>query len=284
MAEKIFMTPGRELYWKIGNVWVFYGLAALAVGLLIAGVGAYVVVWRKSTSESRIAFSGQALKQTVLDVLLGRSVFKGNPAAGLMHFFIFWGFVLLTIGTSLLAIHEYLHPYLAGNAHLLFEVSMEIGGLILLAGIVWALVRRYIQRVPRLEHRLEDGLVPLWLLIVVLSGFLLEGLRLASQKPPWGHWSFVGFWIAGWITRGTADAAYPYLWWGHALLCLGFIALIPFTKLFHLVGGPAAFYLHHSPKESIEPPPAAPPEEDEVPLNDEPSLKIEEAVFYDACM
>ncbi|MFH0787789.1 MAG: (Fe-S)-binding protein, partial [Pseudomonadota bacterium] len=218
------------------------------------------------------------------EVLLGRSVFKGNPAAGLMHFFIFWGFVLLTIGTSLLAIHEYVHPYLIGKAHLLFEGAMEIGGLILLSGIVWALVRRYIQRVPRLEQRMEDGLVPLWLLLVVLSGFLLEGLRLASQKPPWGHWSFVGSEIAGWVSAGAADSAYPYLWWGHALLSLGFIALIPFTKLFHIVGGPAAFYLHHSAQASTESAPAAPQEEDEAPLNDQAGLKIEEAVFYDACM
>ncbi len=252
------MTPGRELFWKIGNVWVFYSLAALAVGLLIAGVGATMVVWRKSTSGGRIAFSGQALRQTLSEVLLGRSVFQGNPAAGLMHFFIFWGFVLLTIGTSLLAIHEYVHPYLIGNAHLLFEGAMEIGGLILLSGIVWALVRRYIQRVPRLEQRMEDGLVPLWLLMVVLSGFLLEGLRLASQKPPWGHWSFVGSGIAGWVSAGAADSAYPYLWWGHALLSLGFIALIPFTKLFHIVGGPATFYLHHSAQGSTDSAPAAP--------------------------
>jgi nitrate reductase gamma subunit len=223
------MTPERELYWKIENVWVFYSLAVLAVGLLLAGVVATVFVWRKSTSVTKIPFSGQALKQTLEDVLLGRSVFKGNPAAGLMHFSIFWGFILLTIGTSLLAVHEYVHPYLVGKAHLFFEAAMEIAGLILLIGIVWALIRRYLQRVPRLERRLEDGLVPLWLLLVVLSGFLLEGLRLASQKPSWGHWSFVGFQIAGQISTTTADAAYPYLWWGHAFFSLGFLALIPFT-------------------------------------------------------
>lgn len=285
------MTPGRELYWKIGNVWVFYSLAVVAFGLLLAGLALTVLVWRKSTSIEKIPFSAQALKQTVADVLWGRSVFKGDFTAGLMHFPLFWGFVLLTIGTSLLAVHEYVHPYLVGKAHLLFETAMEIGGLLLLAGIVWALVRRYLQRVSRLEHRLEDALVPLWLLLVVLSGFLLEGFRLASQKPSWGQWSFVGFWIAGWVSAAMADSAYPYLWWGHAFLSLGFLALIPFTKLFHMVGGPAAFYLHHSPKKSEqlseqfnESLPEASEEEAEAPLIDEPSLKIDETVFYDACM
>ncbi|MDP3143622.1 MAG: respiratory nitrate reductase subunit gamma, partial [Candidatus Omnitrophota bacterium] len=270
------MTPERELFWKIGEVWIFYAAAALAIGLLFIGVAAHVWVWLKSTPRRRIGFSRQAWKQTFLDTFLGLGVFKGDLPAGIMHFSLFWGFVVLFMGTSLLAIHEYLYPYLVGKRHLLFEVSMEVGGLILLAGIVWALVRRYIQRVPRLEHRWEDGLVPVWLLAVVFSGFMLEAVRLAAQKPPWGHWSFVGSWLAGSISAGASESAYPYLWWGHALMSLGFIALIPFTKLFHLVGGPAAYYLHQSAKESRETPLSA-QERDE-------ALDIGDAVFFDACM
>ncbi len=270
------MTPERELFWKIGEVWIFYAAAALATGLFFIGVAAHVWVWLKSTPRRRIGFSRQAWKQTFLDTFLGLGVFKGDLPAGIMHFSLFWGFVVLFMGTSLLAIHEYLYPYLVGKRYLLFEVSMEVGGLILLAGIVWALVRRYIQRIPRLEHRWEDGLVPVWLLVVVFSGFMLEAVRLADQKPPWGHWSFVGSWLAGSISAGASESAYPYLWWGHALMSLGFIALIPFTKLFHLVGGPAAYYLHHSAKESRETPLSA-QERDE-------ALDIGDAVFFDACM
>ncbi len=152
----------------------------------------------------------------------------------------------------MLLIHEHLSSFLKGKSHLLFEISMEIGGLILLAGILWALVRRYIQRVSRLERRLEDAVVPLWLLTVVISGFLLEGVRLASQKPAWADWSFAGAWAAGFISPGIAESTYPYLWWGHALLSLGFIAVIPFTKLFHVLGAPAAYYFHHSSEGSLE--------------------------------
>ncbi len=270
------MTPERELFWKIGEVWVFYVVAVLAVCLLLVGVAAHIYVWRKSSPGSKTAFSRQALKRTLLDTFLGRGAFKGDLSAGLMHLFIFWGFCILFIGTSLLATHEYVRPYLIGKGYLLFEASMEVGGLILLAGIVWALVRRYLQRIPRLERRLEDGVVPLWLLLVVLSGFLLEGVRLAAQKPPWGHWSFVGSMMSGLISDGAAGPAYPYLWWGHALLSLGFIALIPFTKLFHIIGGPTAFYLHYS----AEPSNGTSQTEQE----SGESVDIREAVFFDACM
>jgi len=270
------MMPQRPIYWQIGEVWVFYVLAALAVGLLVIGLAAHLRVWLKSAPGARTVFSGQALGQAFLDIFLGRTVFKGERQAGLMHFLIFWGFIVLLIGTSLLALHEYVSSCLVGRSHLLFEVAMEIGGLLLIAGIIWAMIRRYVQRVPRLEHRLEDAVVPIGLLVVALSGFLLEGIRLAAQKPPWAHWSFAGFWIAGLIPEGTAGPAYPYFWWGHALVSLGFIALIPYSKLFHLVGGPAALYLHRAPEKREQ----ADPENPET----EETFSLAEVVFYDACM
>ena len=245
------MTPERELFWKIGAGWLFYVLAVVAMGLLLVGVAAHVRVWLKSAPKGKVAFSREALKQTISDVFLGLRVLKSEVPAGIMHALIFWGFVVLTIGTTILLVHEHLSSFLAGKSHLLFEISMEIGGLILLAGILWALVRRYLQRVSRLERRLEDAVVPLWLLTVVCSGFILEGVRLASQKPAWAQWSFVGAWAAGFVSPGTAEATYPYLWWGHALLSLGFIAVIPYTKLFHVLGAPAAYYLHHASDGSL---------------------------------
>jgi Fe-S oxidoreductase/nitrate reductase gamma subunit len=292
------MTPEREIFWKISEAWVFYVVAAFAACLFLIGIAAHLFVWLKSAPKGKVAFSRQAFKQTVSDVFLGLRVLKGEVAAGIMHSFIFWGFVILFIGTTLLLIHEHLYPFLAGKSYLLFELSMEVGGLVLLVGILWAFVRRYAQRVPRLERRLEDAVVPLWLLLVICSGFILEGLRLASQKPAWAHWSFVGSWMAGLVSPGIAESSYLYLWWGHALLSLGFIAVIPFTKLFHILGAPAAYYFHHSSEGSLGPSPSA-RELGEAPLNtddallnaDEASLdfldtplKIGDVAFYDACM
>jgi Fe-S oxidoreductase/nitrate reductase gamma subunit len=285
------MVPERIIFWKIGRPWVFYVLAGFAVCLFLMGVAAHISMWLKSTDKRKVAFSRQALKQTISDVFLGLRVLKGEMPAGIMHALIFWGFVILFIGTTLLLIHEHFYRFLVGRSHLVFEMSMEVGGLMLLTGIIWALVRRYIQRVPRLERRSEDALVPLWLLGVICSGFILEGLRLASQQPPWGHWSFAGSWVASLVSNSTAESAYPYVWWSHGLLSLGFIAIIPFTKLFHMVGAPAAYYLHHSPEGSGETSLSfqerceAPLNSDEAPLNfGEVPLSIGDVAFFDACM
>ena len=183
------------------------GLGLLCPGSALA-VRLLVMSWRplRVAEGDRVpdGFSGPALGQP-LPGYLSRAEprLRRRSRQPFMHFFIFLDVVILLIGTSLLALHEYVSSYLVSREAIV-EVAMEMGGLLLIAGIIWALVRRYIQRVPRLEHRLEDAVVPIGLLIVALSGFLLEGWRLATQKPPWAHWSFVGAWIAGWVPEGAA--------------------------------------------------------------------------------
>ncbi len=267
------MIPYREMFWQIEEVWIFYVLAGLAAGLFLAGAAAHIWVWKKSARSLEVPFSKDALKRTILDTFLGRRVLQGDIAAGLMHLFLFWGFLSLFIGTALLAVHEWLFLFLKGTVYLVFSLAMEVGGLMFLTGIMWALIRRYIQRVPRLERRWEDALVPAWLLLVALSGFMVEGLRLASQHPLWGAWSFVGWWMGGLFSVSTAEAIYPYLWWAHALLSLCFIAVIPFTKLFHILGAPAGIYFQGSGKPAI--------------LDVEEGageFDLGDSIFFDACM
>ena len=211
LMREIMMTPHRTMFWQINPVWIFYVLAVLAMALFLAGLAAHIMVWKKSGGTRDVGYSGDALKKMLLDVFLGRRLFKGHAAAGLMHLLIFWGFVILFIGTSVLAIHHYVTCFLEGMSHLAFSFCMELAGLMLLIGIIWALVRRYFQRVPRLERRLEDALVPLWLLLMVLSGFILEGLRLSARQPTWAAWSFVGAGLGGFFSPESAKAFLPCL-------------------------------------------------------------------------
>jgi hypothetical protein len=74
----------------------------------------------------------------IMDAIMGRRVLQGDVAAGLMQLFIFWGFLILFVGTCLLAVYHYLAPFLEGMAHLVFSVIMEVEGLMLLATIIWA--------------------------------------------------------------------------------------------------------------------------------------------------
>ena len=261
------------MFWQIDHIWIFYVLAALSTAFFVGGMAVHILVWNKSAGNRGVSFSVDALKKMLLDVFLGRRLVDGDVSAGLMHLLIFWGFVVLFVGTGVLAIHHYVTSFLEGAAHLIFSFAMELAGLMLLSGIIWALIRRYLQRVLRLERRLEDALVPLWLLLIVLSGFILEGLRLSSLQPAWAAWSFVGCWVGGFFSPASAEAFYPACWWTHTLLCLSFIALIPYTKLFHILGAPAGVYFQSAAE------PVLPGIEDGA-----GEFDLGDAIFFDGCM
>jgi len=269
------MIPSRTSYWLIQHVWIFYLLAAVAVGVFLFGVIIHVSVWIKGIRRQTIPFSWRGISNLFLDGLLGRRIFRGDIAAGTMHILIMWGFLGLFVGTVLISVDYWLYHFLSGSFYIWYSTCLEILGLMLMIGLVWSLIRRYIQRVPRLESRIEDLTVVIWLFAVVLSGFVVEGLRLANQSPEWAKWSFAGHWLSFLFTQPQgALSIYPYLWWVHALLSLGLIAYIPFCKLFHMLGAPASIYLENQPLQAILA---------ESRAQDKEVFSYRDMIFFDAC-
>ena len=241
------MTPNRVMFWQIDHVWLFYVSAALSVLFFFMGVGLHVLVWRKSAGSRTVSFSGDALKKMLLDAFLGRRLLEGDVAAGLMHLLIFWG-----ISDPLHRHRRAVDPPLCGcfsegrPPSDILPGHGNGGPSCCWQGSFGRSFAGIYSVCPRLERRLEDAIVPLWLLLMVLSGFILEGARLSALQPSWGGWSFVGLIFSGLFSSASAEAVYPALWWIHTLFCLSFIALIPYTKLFHILGAPAGIYFQNA--------------------------------------
>ena len=242
------MNASPSTFWQIESVWLFYLVAALAAGLFTFGVLARVRVWVRGLRSKGGLLSWRGLERVLLDAFLGKRILKGDIAAGMMHLLILWGFLVLFAGTVLRTADEYVLSFLEGSVYLIFSLCLEIAGVMLVVGLLWAMIRRYVQRVSRLERRPEDLLVPIWLLLAALSGFLTEGVRLAAQAPSWAGWSFAGYWVSHlWSPSDPPVSLYPYFWWSHAFISLGFIAAIPYSKLFHILAAPLHIYLSDEP-------------------------------------
>jgi Fe-S oxidoreductase/nitrate reductase gamma subunit len=246
------MVPTREVYWNIPaiGVVIMYLLAAVAMGIFAYGIWRHVRMWRRGRPVERRFPVGPRLLAVARHVLAhGRLLV--DRVAGLYHFALFWGFVFLFAGTTVVFIHQYLGLRLMqGWFYLYFQsLALDVMGFAATLGVAGALVMRYVVKMPRLRRGIFTDALILWLFgLVLLTGFLVEGLRIAGTRDPWGAWSPVGYaiaWLVGaaGMTDGAIRSSHAALWWIHFLLAVGFIAYIPYSKLFHLVLAPVNAYL-----------------------------------------
>lgn len=246
------MVPTREIYWNIPStgVVVMYLLAAVALAVFFYGIYLHLRMWRRGRPVSRLHPVGPRLV-AVLRHVAAHGRLLADRVAGLYHLGLFWGFVFLFAGTTVVFVHQDLGVrVMQGPFYLYFQAAaLDLMGLAATVGVAAALVMRYVVRSPRLRRGiLSDGLT-LWLFgLVLVTGFLVEGLRIAGTRDPWGAWSFVGYGVAGLATaarmsEGAVRLSHAGLWWLHFALSMAFIACIPYSKLFHLVLSPINVYL-----------------------------------------
>ncbi|NQT05537.1 MAG: (Fe-S)-binding protein, partial [Dehalococcoidia bacterium] len=113
--------------------------------------------------------------------------------------------------------------------------------------ILMAMYRRYVQKPDRLDNRREDLIALLLLLVMAVSGFVVEGLRIAATEleasPEWAAWSPGGYLVALGL-RGLSQSAllswHQVIWWLHSILVLGAIIYIALTwnRLWHIIVSP----------------------------------------------
>ncbi len=244
-------TPTREIYWNIQGYNFIYLAFAIALIIFIYGFFRRYRLWRLGAPERRLDQLGKRLWSLIKDGLAQFSVLKdANP--GLMHLAIYGGFVVLTIGTFLVLLQaDFSLQILYGSFYLWFSLVLDLFGVLFILGLVYAAIRRYIIRPKRLNRLADDAVILSLLFIIGVSGFIIEGARIAATRPVWEHWSFVGHWIAGWFGSSSPEAitaTHRYMWWFHMIISMAFIAYIPYSKLFHIFTAPANLFF-----KSLEP-------------------------------
>ena len=252
----------REIYWNVGHGFTtlapMYGLLLVALAVFVFGFMKRIKVYRLGQSLDRTDQRGGRIKHLLENVLLQTKVFR-VPGAGTAHALFFWSFFVLFIGTSLIVAQAdftdlfFGVKFLKGTFYKLFSLTLDLAGLIALIMLGGLLVRRYLVRPQGLVIKADDALMHGLLFAILITGFLIEGVRMAVTEmgTPLLAWSPVGWGIATMLT-GMGEASlrtlHTGLWWFHLLLALGFVAVIPFCKFRHIFTTSAnAFFADRGP-------------------------------------
>jgi Fe-S oxidoreductase/nitrate reductase gamma subunit len=228
---------------------IFYILSMGSLLLFAWGVYRRMRLWRlgRPTQEKR---SLRAVLASLLhNGLLQRRVL-GRGRASLAHVLLFSGFMVLLLATTLLSIEHGLAVLLGrpagepvfhkGVYFAIYELVSDAFGLVLLAGCVLFIIRR-LKPPASLGHNWTDWAILATLVILDISGYMLEGLRILDEQTRYPGFSFVGLLAARlfelFLSRASAAELHFLLWWFHAVLALALVAAFPYTRLLHSLAG-----------------------------------------------
>lgn len=179
-----------------------------------------------------------------------------DAGAGLMHSMIYFGFlVLLGVTTTLELDHQLPEnlKFLHGGVYQGYAFIGDAAGLVFTLGVVWAIIRRYIQQPYRIriKTKKEHGIILGVLLLIGLSGFAAEMTRIAEMSASgrnmdFEKWSFIGYPLAQ-LIKGSAETTLTHwhqaMWVTHVVAFIIFLALLPITMLRHMFTSPLNMYL-----------------------------------------
>ena len=248
--------------WQIA---LWYALIAVSTAIFAWGVVRLVLKYRRGRGNFPTDQPGRRVARTAWIVLTHVWIKRRDGVAGLAHALIFYGFVVLFIGTSILAFQDdFAKPVLGwdfwrGPFYLGYSLFLDVFGAGLVVGLLIMAAKRG-SRPARLDYGRVDGVASRYerwryevgdwafvgsLLFLGVTGFLLEALRIAETDPSFEKWAPIG-WLTGQGLRAigidghTAADAHFRTWWVHGIAALTFVAAIPFTKAVHMLSGPAS--------------------------------------------
>ncbi len=258
------MELTREIYWNVGHSVLvpMYLLAFAAFGVLFWGFRRRTKVYRQGRDLARCDDLPGRIR-SALGRVFSQSLVLRVPGAGSAHGLFFFGFVLLTIGTTLVFVQaDFLDPlfdirFLKGTFYLGFSLVLDLAGLVAIVMLLGLAVRRYLLRPAGLPTVRDNALMQGLLLAILVTGFVVEGARMAVTElgTDLSYWSPVGLLFAQGLA-GMSEAGLRTLhiatWWFHFALVLCFFVAIPFTRFRHLLTTPVNYvFADRRPKGSL---------------------------------
>lgn len=257
-------TPGREVFRNFSSLdeALFYVLASIAIAIFAYGIFLKVRKYWQGRSAYRFDHLRERFLRAAAAAAGSTTIARNDRFAGVVHGAILWGFVALLLGTTIIFIDDDVLRVVApslqfwhGTFYLWYSAILDVMGVAFVLGVALMWIRRKAFHLPQLDYtrgdygsqeysrlaylRGDDLFLALFLAIGI-TGFAVEGLRIAADRPPFEVWSPVGWALAdaidlAGVPRAGSSDLHFYLWWLHGILALGFVAYLPYSKAIHML-------------------------------------------------
>ncbi|MGM0566214.1 MAG: 4Fe-4S dicluster domain-containing protein, partial [Bacteroidota bacterium] len=190
---------------------------------------------------------GERLKVTWNVAIAQTKIFR-NPIAGFFHAMVFWGFIIITIGSI-----EMVVDGIAGKERLfaaagpVYDVIIGLGdafaAFIVFAILVFLARRLFldIQRFKGVEmkkkSKLDANIALTFILLLMISLIGMNAAYVALHGGGYEGVFPVSAWLAGFMVNMDSHSLHVVHeagWWSHILLIFIFANVLPYSKHFHV--------------------------------------------------
>ena len=190
---------------------------------------------------------------TMAKVALGQTKMVVKPVAGIMHIFVYLGFVIINLEVleiildGIFGTHR-IFSFLGGFYNFLIA-SFEILALLVLVGVIVFLARRVVLGLKRFSGvemtawPKSDAIYILVIEVLLMSAFLtMNAADYKLQLAGYGHYLTAGSFPVSQYLLGILPNSPESLvlieracWWFHILGILAFLNYLPFSKHLHII-------------------------------------------------
>lgn len=223
---------------------LFIPIFFAAIGFFAFNVKKIISYVKLGQPENRFDNPVERIKN-VLKIGLAQSKILREPIAGFIHVAIFWGFLLFlaaVLESIIQGFYSHFSLEFLGPIFSLITFTQDIFGLLVIVAVLWALFRRFVQKVKRLDvegHKFDAAFILCMIMTVVISMFGQNAALIINHNFQLSAWEVrpVSSLLANiFYANGTsATTAYEVFWWIHILTVFTFLNFLPYSKHFHVV-------------------------------------------------
>lgn len=183
----------------------------------------------------------------VITIAFGQKKLLREPVSGVIHFFIFWGFILLIFAVIEAIVQGFYSDFnfsFLGYFYSLITLVQDVFGILVIIAIIFSFYRRFILRVKRLQvdkkGKIDAAIILSMILVIVLSMFLQNITHVAKNNFILSDFEFrpVTIFLSNSFFTGNSiivENVFEISWWIHILFILGFLNFLPYSKHLHVL-------------------------------------------------
>ncbi len=196
-------------------------------------------------AENRFNHFGKRIMSLFLYSFAQRCSISGSYRFGVNHAILFWSFMVLLVANTEFLLAGIFPDYiklanLPTGLHYTIALVFDIVSLLALLAVLAAAGRRLFFPPRYMEARKPDSFIILGMIAVLMLAFfglhgseIAQGIERAELYMPIS--SFVASSILSGASTDSLISLADIFWWIHAIVVLGFLNYLPYTKHMHIL-------------------------------------------------